>query len=72
MVGRTCRLLEELKATRGRDAAGLHFLRTHLILKGINPDAHSPTSEDDPSVVAELERMVAGGVLQKPQGMGRS
>ena len=60
MTGRTKELLRELVQARGHSAAGRHFLRSHLILKGINPDVHTETSEDDPAVVAELERMLAG------------
>jgi len=61
MAGRIKELLAELSETRGRGAAAAHFLRSHLILKGINPDAYAADSPDDPAVVAELERMLNAG-----------
>ncbi len=60
MAGRIKELLGRLSETRGRGAAGAHFLRSHLILKGINPDAYAQDSPDDPAVIAELERMLQG------------
>ena len=69
MAGRAKQLLGELRAARCPDAASLHFLRSHLILKGINPDAFAESSEDDPAVIAELERMLAG---RRPPATGSS
>ena len=72
MPGRIKELLGKLKETRGRGAAGAHFLRTHLILKGINPDRYGDDSPDDPAVVAELERMLREGTEVEPTPAGRS
>jgi hypothetical protein len=72
MIGRTKELLRELEQARGQSAAGRHFLRSHLILKGINPDVHTETSEDDAVVVAELERMLAGRGKSTGAGPGRN
>jgi hypothetical protein len=58
MAERTNQLLKRLAQARGGDAATLHFLRSHLILKGINPDGYPESAPDDPAVVAELERML--------------
>ena len=55
MAGKIKQLLGRLADTRGRGAAGAHFLRSHLILKGINPDSYADDSPDDPAVIAELE-----------------
>jgi hypothetical protein len=64
MAGRIKQLLGELSEARGRGAAAAHFLRSHLILKGINPEAYAEDSPDDPAVVAELERMLGGTTEQ--------
>ncbi len=69
MAERTNQLLKRLKETRCPDAATLHFLRSHLILKGINPEGYPESSPDDPAVVAELERMLgkAAGATPAPK-----
>jgi len=72
MAGRIKELLGKLSETRGRGAAGAHFLRSHLILKGINPDAYAQDSPDDPAVIAELERMLHGSTENELVSVGRT
>lgn len=72
MSGRVKQLLVKLSETRGRGAAGAHFLRTHLILKGINPDAYGDDTPDDPAVIAELERMLHGSAESAAVPVGRN
>ncbi len=59
MAGRTKQLIDELIELRAGPDAGLsHFLRAHLLMKGIDPDAHTETSADDPKHVAVLQKMI--------------
>ena len=44
MPGKIKQLLARLSETRGRGAAGAHFLRSHLVLKGIHPDLYGDDS----------------------------
>jgi hypothetical protein len=72
MAERTNQLLKRLKETRCPDAATLHFLRSHLILKGINPEGYPESSPDDPAVVAELEKMLGKGAVAAPATKARA
>jgi hypothetical protein len=59
MAGRTKHLIDQLIALRARNNVGVsHFLRAHLLLKGIDPDAHDEHTPDDPEKIAVLERMI--------------
>lgn len=59
MAGRTKQLIDELIELRAGNKSGLsHFLRAHLLMKGIDPDAHDASTPDDPQKVAALEQMI--------------
>jgi hypothetical protein len=59
MPGRTKQLIEQLIRLRAGNNAGIsHFLRAHLLLKGIDPDAYTEDTPDDPEKVATLEQMI--------------
>jgi hypothetical protein len=60
MAGRVRKLIDELieLRTRGSDSV-TPFLRAHLMMRGINPDAYTESSPDDPAKVAALEAMIA-------------
>lgn len=60
MAGRTKQLIDELVVLRtgGSESLG-HFVRAHLMMRGINPDVHSAASADDPKTVQVLEQMIA-------------
>lgn len=58
--GNIKRLIDELITlrTQGNEALA-HFVRAHLVMKGIQPDRYTDSSPDDPKVIAELERMIS-------------
>jgi hypothetical protein len=59
MAGRTRQLIDQLITLRaGKNSGVSHFLRAHLLLKGIDPDAHDEHTPDDPEKVATLEQMI--------------
>lgn len=60
MAGTVKRLIDELIHLRTRNRPGSqHFVRAHLVLNGIDPDAHDELSRDDPELVATLAKMIA-------------
>jgi hypothetical protein len=60
MPGRTKQLIDELIELRAGPNQGLsHFLRAHLLMKGIDPDAFDENTPDDPEKVATLQKMIA-------------
>lgn len=60
MPGRVKELIDELIQLRSyRSSPGVsHFVRAHLVMKGIDPDAHDETTPDDPQAIATLEGMI--------------
>jgi hypothetical protein len=59
MAGQTRTLIDELIRLRtSHGKAGDHFVRAHLILSGIDPDANGPTDPDDPEHVRVLRKMI--------------
>ena len=58
MAGRVHRLIQELCQVRGNAPSTLHFVRAHLVLSGIDPDAYDNFSADDPEKIALLEHML--------------
>ena len=60
MTGQTRRLLDIIieKRSKGNPTIALST-RTKLILKGLNPDRFSATSEDEPSVLTKVREMAA-------------
>lgn len=59
LAGRIKQLIEELVDLRTQRAPALaHFVRVHLVLKGIDPDAYTDKSPDEPDKVAMLEGMI--------------
>jgi hypothetical protein len=60
MAGQIKRLIDELIELRGGNGSKgvAHFLRAHLLMKGIDPDAYDERSPDEPSKVATLEQMI--------------
>ncbi len=59
MAGKVRQLIDELLRARSRGNAGSeHFVKAKLLLCGIDPDAYSSVSADDPEKIAILERML--------------
>jgi hypothetical protein len=46
------------KRSKGNPTVAL-TTKTKLVLKGINPDRYTNTSEDDPVVIGKLEKIAA-------------
>lgn len=60
MSGNVKRLIDELIHLRTRNRPGSqHFVRAHLVLNGIDPDAYGELTQDEPDVVARLTKMIA-------------
>ena len=60
MPGQVRLVIERIIAARSKgDPAAAHFMRTKLILKGINPDHFTSASPDDPGVLAQLAEVEA-------------
>jgi hypothetical protein len=59
MPGRVKSLIEELIRVRARGRPGLeHFVKAHLVLKGIDPDAYDEKSADEHDKIQVLEQMI--------------
>ena len=58
MTGKVKNLIDELIRVRGGRLVE-PFVRAHLMMKGIDPDAFGENDRDDPDAVAALERMIA-------------
>lgn len=55
MPGQIKRMMDSILADRARRNPTLALTtKTKLILKGMNPDRFTSTSEDDPAVIAKL------------------
>ena len=53
------RLINDLIELRGGASSGVtHFLRAHLLMKGIDPEAYDERSPDEPETVRVLEQMI--------------
>ena len=60
MAGQIKRMIDSIVEQRAQGNPTIaSSTRTKLILKGINPQAYTPTSADDPAVIARL-RTLAG------------
>ncbi|MBN1606689.1 MAG: hypothetical protein JW940_08645 [Polyangiaceae bacterium] len=67
MASQTRALIDELiqlRTAQGKAKGTDHFLRAHLILHGIDPDAVGPTDPDDPEHVRVLRKMINDFRLQ--------
>ena len=59
MAGKIKQMIDFIISQRAKDNPMLErVIKTKLILKGINPNKYTPMSEDDPTVLAKLERMM--------------
>jgi hypothetical protein len=58
MAGKVQSLIDQLIRVRGGPKVE-PFVRAHLMMKGIDPDAYRGDDADDPDAVAALERMIA-------------
>jgi hypothetical protein len=59
MAGQIRALIDELIRLRTSQGKGTaHFVKAHLILSGIDPDAVAATETDDPEHVRLLEKMI--------------
>lgn len=60
MAGKIKTLIDELIELRtGGNPTLAGFVRTILIVRGINPTKYGPDSEDDPQVISKLEALLA-------------
>jgi hypothetical protein len=60
MRGKIKRLIDELIEIRTRgNTAQAHFVRSHLVLNGIDPARFDESSPDDAEVIATLEQMIS-------------
>ena len=56
---RTQELLNKVVNMRtGNKPTYAHFVRAQLLLKGIDPDKITATSDDDPIIIQKLEQMM--------------
>ncbi len=59
MPGKIRRLIDLIISQRTQDNPMLErVIKTKLILKGINPNKYTLESEDDPLIIAKLEKMM--------------
>ncbi len=59
MPGKIRRLIDSIISQRTQDNPMLErVIKTKLILKGINPNKYTLESEDDPLIIAKLEKMM--------------
>jgi hypothetical protein len=59
MAGKIKQLIDFIISQRAKDNPMLErVIKTKLILKGINPNKYTQMSEDDPAILAKLERMM--------------
>jgi hypothetical protein len=59
MAGKVRALIDELIRVRTETSPSMApFVRAHLMMKGIHPDAYDHSSPDDPEKVAALEAMI--------------
>jgi hypothetical protein len=59
MAGKIKLLIDQLVKQRTGGASGLeHFVKVNLLLSGIDPEAFSASSPDEPVKIAQLEKMI--------------
>lgn len=59
MAGKIKQMIDSIINQRAKDNPMLErVIKTKLILKGINPNKYTLQSEDDPVVLAKLEKMI--------------
>lgn len=59
MAGKIKQMIDSIIDQRAKDNPMLErVIKTKLILKGINPNKYTLQSEDDPVVLAKLEKMI--------------
>ena len=60
MAGKIRQMIDSIITQRAKDNPMLdRVIKTKLILKGINPNKYTIQSDDDPVVLAKLEKMIA-------------
>ncbi len=60
MPGKIKRLIDSIISEKTQGNPMLErVIKTKLILKGINPNKYNLESEDDPVIIAKLERMMS-------------
>jgi hypothetical protein len=60
MAGKIRQMIDSIITQRAKDNPMLErVIKTKLILKGINPNKYTLQSDDDPVVLAKLEKMIA-------------
>lgn len=59
MAGRIKQLIDELVRLRTKNNPKVEpFVRAHLVLNGLDPDAYNQASADDPDKIHALENMI--------------
>lgn len=59
MAGRIKLLIDELVRLRTKSNPKVEpFVRAHLVLNGLDPDAYNTSSVDDPEKIRALENMI--------------
>ena len=59
MAGKIKQLIDFIISQRAKDNPMLErVIKTKLVLKGINPIKYTQMSDDDPVILAKLERMM--------------
>ncbi len=59
MAGKIKEMIDAILTKRSKgDPLLLKTTRTKLILKGINPDKYTLSSDDDPAVIEKLEKLM--------------
>jgi hypothetical protein len=59
MAGKIRQMIDAIINQRAKDNPMLErVIKTKLILKGINPNKYTLQSDDDPTVIVKLEKMI--------------
>ena len=59
MAGRIKQLIDELVRLRTKSNPKVEpFIRAHLVLNGLDPEAYDAASEDDPEKIEALQNMI--------------
>lgn len=71
MAGQIHRMIDRLIQQRSNgNAVAAAGVRVRLLLRGIDPDDYNGASEDDPTVIARLEEMIAEFEQGAPNQIG--
>ncbi len=60
MAGKIKQMIDQIVAKRANGNAAIEKVtKTKLVLKGVNPDNFTATSEDDPQIIAKVRQIAS-------------